>query len=79
VVAACGEARLPLLPVMIEMMPGRVFPMLGCVQVMGVRQMSVMSGLMVVARVMMLCCLSVVMGRHAVMMGCLAMFVRCLL
>jgi hypothetical protein len=64
---------------MIEMMPGRVFPVLGRVHMMGVRQVRVMSGLMVVARVMMLCCLSVVMGRHAAMMGCLAMFVRCLL
>jgi hypothetical protein len=46
---------------------------------MAVRKVRMMSGLLVVARVVMLCRLSVVMGRQSVMMGCLAMFVCCLL
>jgi hypothetical protein len=64
---------------MIEVMLNRVFRVFGRVHVMGLRQVGVMSGLLMVARVMMLCGLGVVMSRHAVMMGRLAMFVRCLL
>jgi hypothetical protein len=46
---------------------------------MTVRKVRVMSGLLVVARVVMLCRLGVVMSRQSVMMGCLTMFVSCLL
>jgi hypothetical protein len=64
---------------MFEVVFGRVFRVLGCVQLMCMRQVSMVSSLLVVARVMMLCRLCVVMGRQSVMMGCLAMFVCCLL
>jgi len=57
---------------MFEVVFGRVLRVLGCVQLMCMRQVSMMGGLLVVARVMMLC-------RQSVMMGCLAMFVCCLL
>lgn len=61
------------------MIPGRVLNMLGGVQLMPVREVSVMRGLLMVARIMVLRGFGVVMRGHAVMMGRLAVFVRCLL
>jgi hypothetical protein len=63
---------------MFEVMFGRVLRMLGSVQLMCVREVSMVSGLLVVAGLMMLCCLGMVMGRHAGMMGGVAMLVHCL-
>ena len=40
-----------------QMMPHRMFRVLGCVCLMTVRKVSVVSGLVVVARVMMFCSL----------------------
>jgi hypothetical protein len=64
---------------MFQVVFGRVLRVFGCVQLMCMREVSVVSGLLVVARVMMLCRLRMVMGRQSVMMGRLTMFVRCLL
>ena len=58
---------------------GRVRRVLDCVLLVRVRQMSVMSGLLVVASLMMLRRLAVMVRCHAVMVGCLAVFVHCLL
>ena len=41
--------------------------------------MGVMSGLVVVAGLMVLCCFCVVMGGHSMMVGCRLVMIRCLL
>lgn len=64
---------------MIEVVLGGVLGMLGGVHVVGMRQVSVMSGLVMVARVVVLRRFSMVMGGHAVMMSRCAVLVRCLL
>ena len=64
---------------MFEVVLRRVFSMLRGVQVMGLGEVSVMSGLMVVARVVMFGGFRMVMRSHAVMMRRRTMFVRCLL
>ena len=53
--------------------------MFGGVEVMPVGEVSVMRGLLMVARIMVLRGFGVVMRGHAVMMGRLAVHVRCLL
>lgn len=58
---------------------GRVFGMLGRVNGMGMGYVGVMGGRVVVAGLMMLRRLSMVVGSHAVMMGCLFVVIRCLL
>ncbi len=60
-------------------MSGRVFGMLGRVNGMGMGYVGVMGGRVVVAGLMMLRRLSMVVGSHAVMMGCLFVVIRCLL
>lgn len=60
-------------------MPGRVFGMLGRVNGMGMGYVGVMGGRVVVAGLMMFRRLSMVVGSHAVMMGCLFVVIRCLL
>lgn len=60
-------------------MPGRVFGMLGRVNGMGMGYVGMMGGRVVVAGLMMLRRLSMVVGSHAVMMGCLFVVIRCLL
>jgi hypothetical protein len=62
-----------------QVMPGRVFGMLGRVNGMGMGYVGVMGGRVVVAGLMMLRRLSMVVGSHAVMMGCLFVVIRCLL
>jgi len=64
---------------MIEMMARRVFGMLVGVNLMRMRKVSVVSGLVMVAGLMMLRCFGVVMGGHAVVMSRLAVCVSCLL
>jgi hypothetical protein len=73
------RSQAKLLSVTFDVMFGCVFRMLKCMGLMTVRKVRVMSGLLVVARVVMLCRLGVVMSRQSVMMGCLTMFVCCLL
>lgn len=68
-----------LLAVRFHVMPCRVFCVLGGMCVMTVRQMRVVRRLVVIARVMVLCRFGMVMGCHAVMVGRLTVFVRCLL
>jgi len=60
-------------------MSGRVFGMLGRVNGMGMGYVGMMGGRVVVAGLMMLRRLSMVVGSHAVMMGCLFVVIRCLL
>lgn len=60
-------------------MTRRVLGVFGGVKMMRVREVRVMRGLLVVAGFVMLRGFRVVMRGHAVMMGCLAMFVHCLL
>jgi hypothetical protein len=62
-----------------QVMSGRVFGMLGRVNGMGMGYVGVMGGRVVVAGLMMLRRLSMVVGSHAVMMGCLFVVIRCLL
>jgi hypothetical protein len=62
-----------------QVMPGRVFGMLGRVNGMGMGYVGMMGGRVVVAGLMMLRRLSMVVGSHAVMMGCLFVVIRCLL
>jgi hypothetical protein len=62
-----------------QVMPGRVFGMLGRVNGMGMGYVGVMGGRVVVAGLMMFRRLSMVVGSHAVMMGCLFVVIRCLL
>lgn len=64
---------------MIQVMFGRVRRVFGGVRLMRVRQLRVMSSLMVVAGIVVFRGLGVVMGGHTVMMRRLAVFVRCLL
>jgi hypothetical protein len=64
---------------MFEMVLGRVCRVLGRVHLVCVRELSVVCGLTVIPGLMMLCRLGMVMGRHAGMMGGVAMFVHCLL
>jgi hypothetical protein len=78
-IAGKGEARGPLLAVTLQVMFDRMFRMLGGVKMMGVRQLRVMSGLLVVAGLVVLRCFGVVMRGHAVMVGGLAVFVHCVL
>lgn len=68
-----------LLAVRFQMVLRRVFGMLGCVNGMRMGDMGVMGGGVVVARLVMLRRLSMVVGCHAVMMGCLLVVIRCLL
>ncbi|MFZ0271640.1 MAG: hypothetical protein WB524_04780 [Acidobacteriaceae bacterium] len=56
-----------------------MFGMLGRVNGMGMGYVGVMGGRVVVAGLMMLRRLSMVVGSHAVMMGCLFVVIRCLL
>jgi len=71
--------KIPLLPVCVQMMPGRVFGVLSCVEVVRVRQMRVMRSLLVIARFVVLRCLRMMMRGQTVMMRCLAMLVNCML
>jgi len=64
---------------MIEVMPGSVLGVLGGMHVVGMREVSVVGGLLMVAGIVMLRRFSMMMGGHAVMMGRGAVFVRCLL
>lgn len=64
---------------MFEVVLRRVFSMLSGVQVMGLGEVSVMSGLLVVARVVVFGGFGVMMRGHAMMMGRRTMLVRCLL
>ena len=64
---------------MFEVVLRRVLRMLSGVQLVGLGQVSVMSGLVVVARVVMFRGFGMVMRGHAVMMRRRAMLVRCLL
>jgi hypothetical protein len=57
----------------------RVFRMFGGMNMVRMRQMSVMSGPVVVAGLMMLRGFRVVMSGHAVMVGCRFMMICCLL
>jgi hypothetical protein len=63
---------------MVEVMPGRVSRVFTGMRVMGVGELCVVSGLMMVAGIVVVCRCCMVMGGHAVVMCCLAMFVRCL-
>ncbi|MFP5227079.1 MAG: hypothetical protein ACLGXA_05575 [Acidobacteriota bacterium] len=60
-------------------MPGRVFGVLGRMNVVSMGQVSVVSGLLMVARIVMLRRFSMVVGGHPVMMSRRTMLVRCLL
>lgn len=60
------------------MMACCVFGVLGGVNVMGVSEVGMVSGLVVVAGFVMPGCFGVVMGGHAVMVGGLAVFMNCL-
>jgi hypothetical protein len=62
-----------------EVVPCSVIRMLGGMDLMRMRQMGVMSGLVVVAGLMVLCCFCVVMGGHSMMVGCRLVMIRCLL
>ncbi len=64
---------------MFEMVLRRVLRMLSGMQVVGLGQVSVMSGLVMVARVVMLRGFGMVMRGHTVMMRRRAVLVRCLL
>lgn len=68
-----------LLSVMFEVMPGGVLGMVGGMHAVRVRQVSVVRGLLMVARIMVLRCFCVVVRSQAVMMGRSTMLVRCLL
>lgn len=63
----------------VQVVAGRVLGVLRRVHVVRMRQVSVMSGLMMVAGVVMFGGFGVMMRSHTVMMGRLAMLVRCLL
>lgn len=64
---------------MFEVVLRRVLRMLSGVQVVGLGKVGVMSGLVVVARVVLLRGFGMVMRGHTVMMRRRAMLVRCLL
>lgn len=64
---------------LIEVVPGGVLGVFAGVDVVGVREVGVMGGLVMIARVVVLRRFSMVMSGHAVMVGRRAMFVRCLL
>lgn len=61
------------------MLPRRVFRVIGCMEVVSVRNLSVVSGLLVIAGFVMLRCLTVVVSSLRMMMGCLSVMVRCCL
>ena len=61
------------------MVPGCVFRVLGCVNMVRVGQVGVMRGLVVIAGLMALRRFRVVMRSHPVMMRCLMVFVHCLI
>jgi len=64
---------------MVEVVLCRVLGMLGSVQVVGLSQVSVVSGLLMVARVVVFRRFRMMMGGHAMMMRRCTMLVRCLL
>jgi hypothetical protein len=64
---------------MVEVMPGRVLGVLGGVGAVGMREVRVVGGLLMVAGIVMLRRLGVMMCGHSVVVGRGAMFVRCLL
>jgi len=76
---ACRRSAALLLSVTFQMMPGCVLAMFGGVKVMPVGEVRVMSGLLVVACIVVFRRFGVVMRGHTVMMGRMAVFMRCLL
>jgi hypothetical protein len=62
-----------------QVVPRRVIRMLGGMDLMRMRQMGVMGGLVVIAGLMVLCCFCVVMGGHSMMVGRSLVMIRCLL
>jgi hypothetical protein len=66
------------LTVLVEVVLGGVLGMLAGTHMMGVGEMRVVSGLLMVARIVVFCGFRMMMSCHAVMMGRGAMLVRCL-